>query len=168
MKGNYTQIIKLERIQNRTWFIQYLAHSQEFEKRLKKNTEKHLYHGCPEQAANSIIDTYFNRSFGGVNGEFCLFVEVSVSCECILFSGIVYGIGVYFSSNAAYSHHYAVSNANGERCMFLARVLVGETTLGHKSMKAPPKGFDSTTDRNHIFVTYHDAQAYPEYLITYR
>ena len=35
-------------------------------------------------------------------------------------------------------------------------------------MKTRPLGFDSTTDGNHIFVTYHDAQAYGEYLITYK
>jgi hypothetical protein len=52
--------------------------------------------------------------------------------------------------------------------MFLARVLVGNTTKGNGSMKTRPVGFDSTTDGNHIFVTYHDAQAYAEYLITYK
>ncbi len=82
--------------------------------------------------------------------------------------GTLYGIGVYFSSNAVYSHGYALSNANGERCMFVARVLVGKTTKGDSSMKTRPVGFDSTTDNDHIFVTYHDAQAYAEYLITYK
>ncbi|CAF3882142.1 unnamed protein product, partial [Rotaria sp. Silwood1] len=53
-------------------------------------------------------------------------------------------------------------------CMFLARVLIGKTTIGNSSMKTRPLGFDSTTDGNHIFVTYHDAQAYAEYLITYK
>ena len=52
--------------------------------------------------------------------------------------------------------------------MFVARVLVGKTTPGNESMKTRPLGFDSTTGENHIFVTYHDAQAYAEYLITYK
>lgn len=52
--------------------------------------------------------------------------------------------------------------------MFVALVLVGRTTLGNSSMKTRPLGFDSTTDGNHIYVTYHDAQAYAEYLITYQ
>lgn len=82
--------------------------------------------------------------------------------------GTAYGWGVYFSSDAAYSHNYARQNATGERCMFVARVLIGRTTLGNSSMRTQPVGFDSTTDGNHIFVTYHDAQAYAEYLITYR
>jgi hypothetical protein len=52
--------------------------------------------------------------------------------------------------------------------MFLVRVLVGKTTNGDTSMITPPAGFDSTTDGRHIFVTYHDAQALAEYLITYK
>jgi hypothetical protein len=51
--------------------------------------------------------------------------------------------------------------------MFLSKVLVGKSTLGNSSMKVPPTGYDSTTDNNHIFVTYHDDQAYAAYLITY-
>ncbi|CAF4399371.1 unnamed protein product [Rotaria socialis] len=149
MTGKYTRIIKIERIQNERWYMQYLAHSRDFLKRLNTDTEKRLYHGCSQQAANSIIEDCFNRSFAGVNGT-------------------SYGFGVYFSSRAAYSHDYAKNNANGERCMFLARVLVGKTTRGNNSMKTRPLGFDSTTDGNHIFVTYHDAQAFAEYLITYK
>ena len=52
--------------------------------------------------------------------------------------------------------------------MFIACVLIGKTTIGNSLMKTRPVGFDSTTDGDHIFVTYHDAQAYAEYLITYR
>ncbi|CAF2747523.1 unnamed protein product [Rotaria sp. Silwood2] len=149
MKGKYTQIIKIERIQNERWLLQYLAHSRDFKKRLSIDTEKHLYHGCPDKAANSIIEDCFNRSFAGVNGT-------------------AYGVGVYFSLNAAYSHDYTQPNVNEERCMFVSRVLIGKTTKGNSSMKTRPLGFDSTTDGNHIFVTYHDAQALAEYLITYK
>ncbi|CAF3698920.1 unnamed protein product [Rotaria sp. Silwood1] len=149
MKGHYKRLIKIERIQNERWFMQYLAHRADFIKRLNKDTEKSLYHGCCEQAANLIIEDCFNRSFAGVNGT-------------------AFGVGVYFSSNAAYSHHFAKPNSSGERCMFLARVLVGKTTVGNALMKTRPLGYDSTTDGKHIFVTYHDAQAYAEYLITYK
>jgi hypothetical protein len=68
MKGKYKQIIKLERIQNERWYMQYMVHSKDFQKRLNEDTEKRLYHGCPEEAANSIIHDCFNRSFAGVNG----------------------------------------------------------------------------------------------------
>ena len=80
----------------------------------------------------------------------------------------MYGVGVYFSKNASYSHGYAhESPATHRRCMFLAKVLIGKATLGNPQMRVPPSGYDSTTDNNHIFVTYHDDQAYAEYLITY-
>lgn len=82
--------------------------------------------------------------------------------------GVAYGFGVYFSKNATYSNGYALPNSKEERHMFVARVLVGKTTRGNSTMKTRPLGFDSTTDGNHIFVTYHDAQAYAEYLITYK
>ena len=35
-------------------------------------------------------------------------------------------------------------------------------------MKRRPVGFDSTTDGDHIFVTYHEVQVYGEYLIDYK
>ncbi|CAF5106069.1 unnamed protein product, partial [Rotaria sp. Silwood1] len=148
MKGKYTKIIKIERIQNERCLLQYLAHCRDFKKRLTVDTEKRLYHGCPEKAANSIIEDCFNRSFAGVNGT-------------------AYGVGVYFSSNAVYSHDYTRPNDNGERCMFVARVLIGKTIKGNSSMKTRPVGFDSTSDGKDIYVTYHDAQAFAEYLITY-
>lgn len=52
--------------------------------------------------------------------------------------------------------------------MFVANVLIGDTTRGNQNMKTPPHGFDSTTDGNHIFVTYRDDQAYAAYLIVYK
>jgi hypothetical protein len=70
MKGKYTQIIQIERIQNERWHTQYSAHSRDFKKRLNTNTEKRLYHGCPEDAANSIMEDCFNRSLAGVHGMF--------------------------------------------------------------------------------------------------
>jgi hypothetical protein len=52
--------------------------------------------------------------------------------------------------------------------MFLARVLIGKTCKGDSTMKVVPAGFDTTTDGQHIFVVYHDAGAYADYLITYK
>ena len=80
----------------------------------------------------------------------------------------MFGVGVYFSKNASYSHGYTCPSPNSNRrCMFLAQVLVGRSTKGNSGMKVPPSGYDSTTDNKHIFVTYHDDQAYAAYLITY-
>jgi hypothetical protein len=81
---------------------------------------------------------------------------------------VAFGCGVYFHSNAIYSHQYAKPIASGERTMFLARVLIGKTCVGNQSMKVPPQGYDTTSDGKDIFVIYHDAGAYADYLITYK
>ena len=60
--------------------------------------------------------------------------------------------------------------------MFLCRVVIGEFCLGVQDAPAPRARlekilFDSTVDNvanPSIFVTYHDAQAYPEYLVKFR
>ena len=81
----------------------------------------------------------------------------------------MYGRGAYFSSRAAYSHAYAEPDpSSGERHMFVADVLVGKSVIGNSSMKTPPLGYDSTTDGDHIFVTYRDDQAYATHLIVYK
>ena len=81
--------------------------------------------------------------------------------------GTLFGCGVYFHSHAKYSHSYAHANASGARTMFLVRVLIGRSCIGNSSMRVPQDGYDTTTDGTHIFVVYHDAGAYAEYLITY-
>ena len=80
----------------------------------------------------------------------------------------MYGNGVYFSSRADFSPRYTRSNSKVERIMFVVRVLVGKSTKGNGSMKICPAGYDSTTDGDHIFATYHDAQAYAGYIIIYK
>jgi len=82
--------------------------------------------------------------------------------------GTVYGGGVYFHEHAKYSDSYTRPNVSGEKTMFLARVLIGKKCVGNSSMKTPPEGFDTTTDGEHIFVVYHDAAAYGEFLIIYK
>ena len=60
--------------------------------------------------------------------------------------------------------------------MFACSVAIGEYCKGVTDAIAPPARvgtqlFDSTVDdvfSPSIFVTYHDAQAYPGYLITFR
>ena len=164
MGTHCTQLIRIERIQNERWYRQYMAHRQDFQQRLNSDTEKRLYHGCPENAVQSIIDGCFNRSYAGINGKR---LRRRLSIEDFLSLGIAIGAGVYFSTKATYSHTFAKPNGRGERCMFIARVLVGRSTGGNSSMKTPPAGFDSTSSTD-MFAVFHDAQAYAEYLLTYR
>ena len=91
-------------------------------------------------------------------------------------AGTVYGQGCYFARDASYSNRYADSKPI--KYMYLVRILVGEFTQGASHMVvAPPKNtssdalpYDSVVDNTSnptIFVVFYDADAYPEYLITY-
>ncbi|CAF3712657.1 unnamed protein product, partial [Adineta steineri] len=140
-EGLCKEMLRIELVWNNRWYKQYEIHRDEFNQRLKINTEQYLFHGCSQFAANNIIKECFNRSYAGQHGT-------------------KYGHGVYFSSQASYSHSYTEPNTRGERCMFLARVLVGNATIGTKYTKICPRGFDTTTDGSYIYVIYHDAQAF--------
>ncbi|CAF2505584.1 unnamed protein product [Rotaria sp. Silwood2] len=142
MKGYYTIIIYIERIQNSRLFKQFCVLHEDFIARYGKEengTMRFLYHGCPEPASKKIIEKGFNRSYCGING--CL-----------------YGRGVYFSSNASYSNRYAHSNETEEKRIFYSRVLIGRSMIGHSNICEPEDGYDTTTDGTHIFVCYYDSQ----------
>ncbi|CAF4505891.1 unnamed protein product [Rotaria magnacalcarata] len=143
------EIIQIERIQNQRWFKQYSAHKCEFRQKLGKQTEQWLFHGCDERSSKNIEVEWFNRSYAGQHA-------------------VAFGQGCYFARDALYSHNYALPDRNGIRRMFLARVLIGNTTQGNSTMRVAPPGYDTTGDGQSIFVTYHDSQAYAEYLISYR
>jgi len=87
--------------------------------------------------------------------------------------GNPYGQGVYFAINTFLADIFAKPNENGRKFMFRARVIAGESCIGDYQMKVPPlkkngDRFDSTTDKDkEIYVSFHDSQCYPEYLITY-
>lgn len=77
MKETYSHVIKIERIQNELCYRQYLLQRQDFRKRLNSDTERRLYHGCPQKSADSIIKTYFNRSYRGQNGMIAFVFQLS-------------------------------------------------------------------------------------------
>ena len=92
----------------------------------------------------------------------------------------MYGNGVYFAIQAAYSAHdqYSKPNSSGMKQMYYARVLVGDFAQGRQGMRdAPPRDnnladkYDSVTDNPagpNMFVIFYDTQAYPEYLIEFK
>ncbi|XP_058639315.1 protein mono-ADP-ribosyltransferase PARP15 [Onychostoma macrolepis] len=119
-----------------------------------------LYHGTSEASCSLIMKSNFNRNFAGQNAT-------------------VYGHGTYFAVNASYSAQdtYAVPAADGTQLMFVARVLTGNYTLGKADMRTPPVRvapdlcYDSVVDNVQnptMFVVFHDCQAYPDYLITFK
>lgn len=94
---------------------------------------------------------------------------------CLSPAATAYGRGVYFAKDAKYSEGYCQGSPLQ---MFQVLVLVGDYAVGSSSLMTPPTRpnsavdlLDSTVDkvgRPKIYVTYHDAQAYPEYLITFQ
>ncbi|XP_018426534.1 PREDICTED: poly [ADP-ribose] polymerase 14-like [Nanorana parkeri] len=170
VKANFSRtvqrtIVKIERIQNK---YQHTAYTLRKEYMIQKNgpdgvNERQLFHGTEPKNYQSINYTGFNRSFAGQHAA-------------------AFGNGVYFAVDASYSARplYSPPDPNTEeRFMYLAKVLVGHYTVGQRGMKTPPcrqvnnpfDVYDSLTDDQNnpaMFVVFHDDQAYPEYLITFK
>ena len=99
----------------------------------------------------------------------------------LIFSAARYGNGVYFALQASYAARstYSPPDPYGFRYMYLAKVLVGEYTVGRQGMLTPPvknaydvcDTYDTVVDNvtnPGIFVVFYDWQCYPEYLITFQ
>ncbi|XP_017293710.2 protein mono-ADP-ribosyltransferase PARP15 [Kryptolebias marmoratus] len=158
-------ILKIERLQNihlRRAYEGQKRHLSEKNKRSGGAGEKFLYHGTTQENAVSIMNTGFNRRFAGQNAT-------------------SYGSGTYFAVNANYSAATAFSKpaADGSQLMFVARVLTGVYTQGQHGMKVPPPRdsqrphdlYDSVVNRvdnPNMYIVFHDDQAYPDYLITFK
>ena len=95
----------------------------------------------------------------------------------LYFAATIYGKGSYFARDASYSSYikYSPPDGNGQKHVYLARVLTGEYTQGDEGMKEPPnkdehRKYDSVVNKTSdpsIFVVFFDTQAYPEYLIEF-
>jgi len=125
-----------------------------------------LWHGTNVEVMDKILQQGFNRSFCGKNAT-------------------MYGKGVYFARDTSYSAHtaYSVPDSRGYQYILACRVVVGVYCPGVKDSLTPdirdPKThnlYDSTVgilkndsgNNPSIYVTYHDAQAYPEYIIKFK
>ncbi|KAM8749622.1 poly(ADP-ribose) polymerase family member 14-related sequence 1 isoform 1-T1 [Acanthopagrus schlegelii] len=154
-------IIKIERIQNPTLWKALQIKKLDMEQRNgHQNNERRLFHGTAHDTVAHINDSGFNRVFAGKNA----------AC---------YGNGTYFAVNAKYSASDTYSKPqNGEKLMYLCRVMTGDYALGQQNMITPPakdstgiQKYDSVVDnmaKPNMFVIFHDSQAYPEYLITFK
>ena len=119
-----------------------------------------LFHGCGPDVVDKILQQGFNRSFCGKNAT-------------------LFGKGVYFARDASYSTYplYSPPDARGLQTIFAVRCVVGEWSQGVRDGLTPAVRddaknllYDTTVDdmrRPSIFVTYHDAQAYPEYRVRF-
>ncbi len=110
-----------------------------------------LFHGCTEHTMQSIIRTKFDRARG-------------------LHNETTFGRGVNFSDRAYYSYNRKFTGSN-KRYLIVARVIIGESCIGHQNMYEPPTGYDSTggtlSDGTNIFVSYDDSHMYPEFVIEF-
>jgi serine/threonine protein kinase len=158
------RIAKIERVQNLPQMHLYETHKRTIEARNRQHgaNEKRLFHGTTKATIPKINRNSFNRSYCGKNAT-------------------AYGKGVYFAVKASYSidETYSCPDEQGNKYMYLARVAVGEFCKGKSSMTVPPPQpgtgdllpYDTTVNNEgqpEMYVAYHDAQAYPEYLITIR
>ncbi|KAK3595886.1 hypothetical protein CHS0354_014715 [Potamilus streckersoni] len=160
--GSRRQIVKVERIQNVTLYTQYSAKMKQLDiQNSHKKNERILWHGTAVDAVDSINTHGFNRSYCGKNA-------------------VAIGNGVYFAVHASYSAQDTYSRPDGNRHkrMYQCRVLTGDFAQGGGGMRVPPQKsskqahilYDSVVDNTQsptMFVIFHDAQAYPDYLITF-
>ncbi|XP_066276881.1 protein mono-ADP-ribosyltransferase PARP14-like isoform X2 [Branchiostoma lanceolatum] len=158
-----SKVVKIERIQNPALWRQYQVKKEKMDRTNKAaNNERRLFHGTSTGSCSHINAHGFNRSFCGKNAT-------------------LYGNGVYFAVESSFSakDQYSLPATKHNKHMYLARVLVGEVTVGKQGMIVPPPKdptnktvlYDSVANNvknPNIFVIFHDTQAYPEYLITFR
>jgi poly [ADP-ribose] polymerase 7/11/12/13 len=89
--------------------------------------------------------------------------------------GNLWGQGIYFARDAAYSVDYSRVNKDGSKSMLLCHVTTGMCTVGDPEMRICPKRtghhkFNSTVDslsNPEIFVLQKSEGALPAYVITY-
>ncbi|VDI41166.1 poly [ADP-ribose] polymerase 10/14/15 [Mytilus galloprovincialis] len=102
------------------------------------------------------------------------------NCKVVILDpSVAYGDGVYFATHANYSvlRGYSAPDSSGHKRIYLSKVLTGEYTNGRQRMRMPPLKtgshilYDSVVDNTSnpiMYIIFHDAQAYPEYMILFK
>ncbi|XP_029350646.1 protein mono-ADP-ribosyltransferase PARP11 [Echeneis naucrates] len=166
-------ILSISRIQNLDLWEMYCCKKKQLMRiqGVKGIAERRLFHGTDPKNVDSICKYNFDVRLAGKHGS-------------------VYGKGVYFARHATYADNYSkdstdplpfygggTQSAHGStRVIFLARVMIGRSTLGQRIFKKPDHG---SLENNHescvddiktpkCFVVFDSNQIYPEYLIQYR
>lgn len=168
--GSNIKVVSVERIQNMAMWQSYAVKRQGMMTRDKstskdvgkidsRSEKRWLFHGTSADTVPKIIQQGFNRGFAGKNAT-------------------AFGKGVYFAQNSSYSASttYSPPDRNQVQQMFLCRVLTGFTCKGNANQLVPDIRdkarhilYDCTTNGDKtIYVTYHDSQQYPEYLVRFK
>ncbi|XP_068579621.1 protein mono-ADP-ribosyltransferase PARP11 [Cebidichthys violaceus] len=165
-------IVSISRIQNMDLWDIYCRKKKQLMriKGVKEIQEKNLFHGTKIRNVDSICTYNFDLGLSRQGS---------------------YGNGIYFAKYAAYADKYSKDSTDqlplyggetrgfpGEltKVIFLARVMVGKSTVGQMGFQKPDPGssknsHDSCVDNiTHpkIFVIFDPNQIYPEYLIQYK
>ncbi|XP_065189873.1 uncharacterized protein LOC135820768 [Sycon ciliatum] len=163
------KIQRIDRIQNKFLWKKYNQMKDSISEKIKTNAaEKLLFHGTRGNSPDKIY-----RSEVGFDMRYS--------------SSGMWGQANYFASEAKYSDGYShtAPHLNGERQIFLAKVIVGDSIemTSTSGLRMPPvkAGVSSSaigdirydtvngvTNSTRVYMVYHNCQAYPFYLLTYR
>lgn len=163
MRGFYTSIIRLQRIQNyRLWY--------NFAYEMKKLKMKYGYEAKRLSLFHGTRATDPSQIYGGTEDAFDMRFSNSG----------MWGTGVYFAVNAKYSNDYRSITNKGEYQMFVADVIVGDSIqcASNPTLRLPPLKIGSKSERydsvtgitngSQVYIVYANSKAYPQYLITYK
>ena len=164
-------IVSVQRVQNQYLWERFIHHKGMIEQMNgRQANEMELFHGTSNNDPQQIYDSKegFDMRFSA--------------------SGM-WGQANYFAVNANYSNSYAYCLKNGQKQMFLAKVLTGasQTCPSNRSLRMPPERpyyvtaassdvqlsqirydtVNGTTGGSTVYMTYDNLKAYPAYLITY-
>ena len=164
-------MVSVQRVQNQYLWEKFEHHKGMIEqKNGGQANEMELFHGTSNNDPQQIYDSEegFDMRFSA--------------------SGM-WGQANYFAVNASYSNSYAYCLKNGQKQMFLAKVLTGasQTCQSNRSLRMPPERpsyataassdvqlsqirydtVNGTTGGSTVYMTYDNLKAYPAYLITY-
>ena len=164
------RIISIKRIQNKWLWEKYeQSRRRMYDKNAGKVNEKQLFHGSRKTSAEMIYDSEegFDMRFSSQG---------------------LWGQANYFAADAQYSDSYAYVKTNGNKELFLARVLTGDsyTCRSDQTLRMPPEKpttshsdskvqlkqlrydtVNGVTNDTKVFMTYSNDKAYPAYLIVY-
>lgn len=155
----------------------------------KAVNKPYLFHGTDESLIEAICEQNFDWRICGVHGTAFgkgrvvqrltqavekNFIGLHILFVCVTSYTFFYILGSYFARDASYSDRYSRGRLN--KIMFVAQVLVGESTRGNSSyVRPPPKAdgktfYDSCVDNDSnpsIYVIFDKQQIYPEYVVSY-
>ena len=155
------KIEKIQRIQNRKLWRVFKNEVEDVEMKNQGQANlKNLFHGTSRTPPETIFmsEEGFNLNFSNEG---------------------MWGKANYFAYNSSYSNAYASVLPTGQRQMFMANVIIGNTIVMQpdKTLKTPPMiprtnqiPYDSVkgnTGGSDVIMVYSNKKAYPEYLITY-